>query len=36
MDMQLGDVKETMADIQKSKKMLNFNPQIGIKVYLYL
>ena len=37
MDMQLGDVKETMADIQKSKKMLNFNPQISIKkVYLYL
>ena len=31
MDMQLGDVKETMADIQKSKKMLNFNPQISIK-----
>ncbi len=30
-DIQLGDVKETFADIKYSKKLLNYKPQIGIQ-----
>ena len=31
-DMQPGDVKETYADIDYTKKMLNYNPNIGIDI----
>ena len=32
--MQLGDVKKTFADIEKTKRELNYNPSIDLKTGL--